>query len=1022
MPIFKKTVIIGFLLVISAKSPLLLAQSVKDDNVLGRIDKQVLALMSEGDIPGLSVVMIQQGKQVIKSYGFANVRSEEPVRSNTLFQIGSCSKAFTALAFMKLVDDGQVALSEYVSDYIPWFRAKFKDRFVKIKLLHLLHHTSGIPWQSIAEIPESTDEAALEKTIRNISGIELRRLPGERYEYATVNYDILALVISKITGKSFEEYVQLNVINELRLSDTRIGVPVDSTLMATGYKIGFFRPRQYSAPVYKGNNAAGYVISNAKDIGQWLQFQMGLATSKLYRLAQKNHLRDETVPPHDLDAYGMGWEVSLRGDKQIFHGGMNPNFSAFIAFRDNEKIGVAVLANSNSEMTKVIGGRVMKLMAGDKITTEADLGDNSDRVFSIISIIVCIYCVGLLFFLSMIISGIIFGKRKYHHFSISKLRKLISPLLLLLPFLFGIYILPKAVAGFSWNSITVWTPVSFFTALILVMAAVALSYITFLVTIFYPDTNTFRRVAPGILLMSILAGLANMLIIILLTSSQGTDMELRYLIFYFVLSLLLYLLSRSVFQKNLVRFTRGLIYELRNKLIDKIFSTSFQKFENMDRGRVYTALNDDVDTIGESANMFVMLVTSFVTAFGACLYLASIAAWATLITFVFVVFLAVLYYFVSKSANIYYENARDSQTQFMRLVNGMIDGFKEISLHRNKRLAYKKDVSASSNEYRMKTSIADIQFVNTFLLGEALLVLLLGNVAFVFPKLFPDIQPGAIMSFVIVLLYMGSSINQIVSSVPAILRFKIAWKRIQNFLKEIPANLDMSKGGERTDIAVESIKAKDLFFEYKNKTEQDIFKIGPIDLEVYAGEILFIVGGNGSGKTTLAKLLTGLYEPDGGKILINNKVVPREELGEYFSAVFNPVFLFEKLYNVNIDDKKEEVDKYLTILRLADKIRIEEYRYNTIDLSGGQRKRLALLQCYLEDSPIYLFDEWAADQDPGYRNFFYRTLLLEMRKAGKIVIAITHDDNYFDVADKLLKIRDGKLELYKEEPIADAVD
>ena len=126
-------------------------------------------------------------------------------------------------------------------------------------------------------------------------------------------------------------------------------------------------------------------------------------------------------------------------------------------------------------------------------------------------------------------------------------------------------------------------------------------------------------------------------------------------------------------------------------------------------------------------------------------------------------------------------------------------------------------------------------------------------------------------------------------------------------------------------------------------------------------------------------------------------------------------FLFEKLYNVDVSGRSEDISKYLKMLRLNEKVTITESKYSTIDLSGGQRKRLALLQCYLEDSPIYLFDEWAADQDPEYRNFFYRTLLPEMKMAGKIVIAITHDDNYFDVADKVLKMKQGKVDFETSE-------
>ncbi|MEM1002740.1 MAG: ATP-binding cassette domain-containing protein, partial [Bacteroidota bacterium] len=171
---------------------------------------------------------------------------------------------------------------------------------------------------------------------------------------------------------------------------------------------------------------------------------------------------------------------------------------------------------------------------------------------------------------------------------------------------------------------------------------------------------------------------------------------------------------------------------------------------------------------------------------------------------------------------------------------------------------------------------------------------------------------------------------------------------------------------------------------------------------------------NGSGKTTLAKLLTGLYEPDRGVVMINNKALKNAELSEYFSTVFSPPYLFEKLYSVDLKDRTEELHNYLRLLDLEQKVAISENQYSTINLSSGQRKRLALLQCYLEDSPIYLFDEWAADQDPDYRNFFYKTLLPEMKLLGKIVIAITHDDHYFHLADKILKMDRGKLKVYSD--------
>jgi putative ATP-binding cassette transporter len=210
---------------------------------------------------------------------------------------------------------------------------------------------------------------------------------------------------------------------------------------------------------------------------------------------------------------------------------------------------------------------------------------------------------------------------------------------------------------------------------------------------------------------------------------------------------------------------------------------------------------------------------------------------------------------------------------------------------------------------------------------------------------------------------------------------------------------------------VESIEAQGLYFHYPGEDGGTGFTLGPIDLTVKKGETLFLVGGNGSGKTTLAKLLTGLYQPEKGIIKINGKEIKGEDYpGEYFSTVFGDFQLFKKLYNVNIEEKRPEIEKYLEVLDLQGKVRLKDGSFSTLNLSGGQRKRLALLQCYLEDCPIYLFDEVAADQDPEFRKFFYRDLLVRMKESGKIIIAITHDDHYFDLADKIIKLDMGEID------------
>ena len=168
--------------------------------------------------------------------------------------------------------------------------------------------------------------------------------------------------------------------------------------------------------------------------------------------------------------------------------------------------------------------------------------------------------------------------------------------------------------------------------------------------------------------------------------------------------------------------------------------------------------------------------------------------------------------------------------------------------------------------------------------------------------------------------------------------------------------------------------------------------------------------------SSLGKMLTGLYVLDEGTIKINDKEIPNYQVGEYFSAVFNDYFLFKKLYEIDFkrEENKEKARHFLETIQLQDTVEIKDNEFSTLDVSGGQRKRLALMQCCMEDSPIYLFDEVAADQDPQFRRFFYRELLPQMKEGGKIVIAITHDDHYFDVADRLIKLDMGQIELIED--------
>ncbi|HJX29105.1 MAG TPA: cyclic peptide export ABC transporter, partial [Thermoanaerobaculia bacterium] len=203
-----------------------------------------------------------------------------------------------------------------------------------------------------------------------------------------------------------------------------------------------------------------------------------------------------------------------------------------------------------------------------------------------------------------------------------------------------------------------------------------------------------------------------------------------------------------------------------------------------------------------------------------------------------------------------------------------------------------------------------------------------------------------------------------------------------------------------------------VIYGYHRNVEEEGFAVGPVDLSFHPGEIVFLVGGNGSGKTTLAKIISGLYMPESGEIRLDGKPVTEETIDGYrqlFSTVYSDFCLFESLLGLERPDLDQQAHRYLTKLHLDRKVTVKDGELSTVALSQGQRKRLALLTAYLEDRPIYLFDEWAADQDPTFKEIFYHQFLPELRSRGKLVLVISHDDRYFDVGDRLIRMEEGRL-------------
>ncbi len=452
-------------------------------------------------------------------------------------------------------------------------------------------------------------------------------------------------------------------------------------------------------------------------------------------------------------------------------------------------------------------------------------------------------------------------------------------------------------------------------------------------------------------------------------------------------------------------------------IIEHLLNSSFFQYEEIEEGSIQATLNNDTQQIANAPNLFVACISSFSTVLCCFIYLGIINVQGLLLSLVVIFIACICFFVVGASANRLWERTRDIQNIFFGHIDSLIKGFKELALNKNRRVDFRKDMNDCCEETRDKGTKAVVKFANVIVLGELLFTIVIGAVGFIFPLLFPKIPQATLLTFVFVFLYMNGPINTLLNLIPQVLQIRIAWMRIRNLVKEITF-LNKSKKSGKTESKVDSIVLSLKDIEYKYYTEFDKFSVGPFNHEFKSGEITFITGGNGSGKTTLAKLITGLYEPEAGKILVNGNEVNYTDLNSCYSSVFSDYHLFNKLYGIDHEEKIDDIDKYLKHLKIDDKLFIRDGVFSSTELSTGQKKRLALLVSYLDDRPIFLFDEWAADQDPEFRKYFYHEILPGLKAMGKCVIAITHDDHYFDTADKVLKLEMGKIDSVEEKSVA----
>ena len=527
-----------------------------------------------------------------------------------------------------------------------------------------------------------------------------------------------------------------------------------------------------------------------------------------------------------------------------------------------------------------------------------------------------------------------------------------------------------------------------------------------------------------VILLGVISGLCNAALIALINTGlaqlQNTPQSL---VWAFAALCILLPVSRFFSNALLIRLSAKSTADLRLQLCRRILQAPLHVLEGLGKHKLLASLTDDVNTITNTLTTLPLLCMHIAIVISSFVYLAWLS-WPLFIGVVFFVFLAVLaYQLPAIKATSYFRKSREEYDALNKHFRAVTDGTKELKLHFNRREAFFSKLLQPTLKSLQRNDISgQTLFEAASSWGHILFFVLIGLLLFVWPNFAPT-TTETLTGYVLTLLYIITPLQVVLGRLPGLSRTSIALKRIEKLGFSLTEHLHRERSiapGEGLP-NWQSLELAGVTHSYHLEKENRSFVMGPIDLSISPGELIFVTGGNGSGKTTLSKILTGLYIPETGEIRLDGKPITdetRERYRQLFSVVFSEIFLFESLLGLDSPEIDSQATEYLIKLELDQKVEVKDGVLSTVDLSQGQRKRLSLLTAYLEDRPIYIFDEWAADQDPVFKNVFYYQILLELKSRGKTVIVISHDDRYYGIADRIVKLDYGKIEQSKDLPSA----
>jgi putative pyoverdin transport system ATP-binding/permease protein len=502
---------------------------------------------------------------------------------------------------------------------------------------------------------------------------------------------------------------------------------------------------------------------------------------------------------------------------------------------------------------------------------------------------------------------------------------------------------------------------------------------------------------PKLLFMSGLGGISTAAILAAINSGLQSGSSL-WAASLFVIALFLFIKTQSYVTITTTAEIEAIIHKIRVRLMDQIRRSELLAIEDVGRARIVAAITSDTAVLTQASNMLAFTVQGAVLIVFVAIYVAFLSVAAILTTIVIVSIAAVVFH--QKNRRLVNEKQRAAAWErrlFDRLTD-FLDGFKEVRLNRARSADLfddAVDVSRTAANIKINTQAETFKMIVT---SQISMYVLLGAVVFVAPQFSDSLGGAALTKTTTALMFIVGACFGLVQSIPILLNANASADRIVQLENALRATVSAQQREIPIAKRFDKIEMRKISFRYVDRFSETAFKIGPIDFTLRPGELVFITGGNGSGKSTFLRVLSGLYPPDSGEIILDGKHIDDSDRDEYralMSAIFFDYHLFRRLYGVP-DAEPGEVDRLLKLFRLADKTGLTDGEFRTLELSGGQRRRLALIVSLLEKRPILLLDEWTAEQDPEFRRKFYDELLPDLMKAGATVVVITHDDRYLD--------------------------